>query len=47
MPLEIEEKEGRLGWVLDMEKLKAAITPKTALFFFNHPHNPSGKCFTK
>ncbi len=30
------------GWALDLERLKAAITPKTKAIFFNSPSNPTG-----
>ena len=30
------------GWALDHERLKAAITPKTKVIFFNSPSNPTG-----
>jgi aspartate/methionine/tyrosine aminotransferase len=30
------------GWKLDIEKLKAAVTPKTRALFINSPANPTG-----
>jgi aspartate/methionine/tyrosine aminotransferase len=30
------------GWKLDIEKLKAAVTPKTRAIFINSPANPTG-----
>ena len=30
------------GWTLDMEKLEAAITPRTKALFVNTPSNPTG-----
>jgi aspartate/methionine/tyrosine aminotransferase len=30
------------GWVLDHERLKAAITPRTKVIFLNTPSNPTG-----
>lgn len=33
-------------WALDIDLLKAAITPKTKMLILNSPHNPSGKVFT-
>lgn len=34
-------------WKLDIEELKAAITPKTKILMLNTPHNPIGKIFTE
>ena len=34
-------------WVLDMDELAAAFTPKTRLLIINTPHNPVGKLFTR
>lgn len=34
-------------WRLDMDELKAAITPRTKAIMVNSPHNPIGKIFTK
>eukprot|EP00568_Trieres_chinensis_P006254 CAMPEP_0183309594 /NCGR_PEP_ID=MMETSP0160_2-20130417/25433_1 /TAXON_ID=2839 ORGANISM="Odontella Sinensis, Strain Grunow 1884" /NCGR_SAMPLE_ID=MMETSP0160_2 /ASSEMBLY_ACC=CAM_ASM_000250 /LENGTH=474 /DNA_ID=CAMNT_0025473649 /DNA_START=211 /DNA_END=1632 /DNA_ORIENTATION=- len=34
-------------WVLEKEKLDAAITPKTRAIILNSPHNPTGKIFTR
>lgn len=38
--VELGFEDGR--WVLDMERLKAAITPKTSALFINSPSNPTG-----
>lgn len=43
VPLEL--KEG--VWVLDLDKLRAAITPRTKGIILNSPHNPTGKVFSK
>jgi aspartate/methionine/tyrosine aminotransferase len=40
--LEVENN----AWVLDLDKLKAAITPRTKGIILNSPHNPTGKVFT-
>ncbi|KAF8309548.1 aminotransferase [Clavulina sp. PMI_390] len=33
-------------WKINIEKLRAAITPKTKMIIVNTPHNPIGKVFT-
>ena len=44
---------GRIGvdasdaWSLDLDELRAAITPKTRVLVLNTPHNPSGKVFSR
>ncbi len=35
------------NWDLDIEKLAAAITPRTKALVLNTPNNPSGKVFTR
>ena len=35
------------GWRLDVEALRAAITPKTSTILFNNPHNPAGRLFDR
>ena len=35
------------GWDLDIERLAAAITPRTRALVLNTPHNPTGKVFTR
>jgi N-succinyldiaminopimelate aminotransferase len=32
---------------LDVERLRAAVTPRTRLILLNSPHNPTGKVFTR
>ena len=34
-------------WHLDLERLAAAITPRTRALVLNTPHNPTGKVFTR
>jgi aminotransferase len=34
-------------WSLDMDKLRAAITPRTKAIVLNTPHNPTGRVFTR
>lgn len=34
-------------WHLDIERLAAAITPRTRALVLNTPHNPTGKVFTR
>jgi N-succinyldiaminopimelate aminotransferase len=33
-------------WRLDVDALRAAVTPKTRLLLLNSPHNPTGKVFS-
>lgn len=40
VPVELEFSDN--GWMLDPEKLAAAITPKTRALFVNSPSNPTG-----
>ena len=35
------------NWTLDLDRLRAAITPQTRGFILNTPSNPSGKVFTR
>lgn len=35
------------AWALDMDRLEAAVTPRTKLLVFSNPHNPTGKVFTR
>mmetsp|Transcript_22120 Transcript_22120/g.37036 ORF Transcript_22120/g.37036 Transcript_22120/m.37036 type:complete len:446 (-) Transcript_22120:337-1674(-) len=49
VPIELDPAGGMEGqgkWQLDMEKLEAAVTPRTKLMLINTPHNPTGKVFT-
>ncbi|KAF2099922.1 PLP-dependent transferase [Rhizodiscina lignyota] len=41
------EKTSASEWKIDMEKFKAAITPKTRMIVLNSPHNPIGKIFSR
>ena len=34
-------------WALDVDALRAAITPRTRALLLNTPHNPTGKVFTR
>lgn len=33
-------------WILDIEKLRSAFSPRTKALILNTPHNPTGKCFS-
>lgn len=35
------------AWKIDINELKAAITPRTKCIIINTPHNPTGKVFTQ
>ncbi|TSA87232.1 pyridoxal phosphate-dependent aminotransferase [Deinococcus detaillensis] len=39
--------EGKTGWTMDFAALEAAITPKTKLLMLCHPHNPTGRVWTR
>ncbi|MEV6642119.1 pyridoxal phosphate-dependent aminotransferase [Amycolatopsis sp. NPDC051371] len=41
----IEGEDGRFG--LDVEGLRAAVTPRTRAILVNSPHNPTGTVFTR
>ncbi|KAJ7638695.1 pyridoxal phosphate-dependent transferase [Roridomyces roridus] len=34
-------------WTIDLDELRAAITPRTKMIIVNTPHNPVGKVFTR
>ncbi|MDT0451440.1 aminotransferase class I/II-fold pyridoxal phosphate-dependent enzyme [Streptomyces hesseae] len=38
--------DGRPGFVLDLDALRAAVTGRTRVLMLNTPHNPTGKVFT-
>ncbi|GGJ64212.1 MalY/PatB family protein [Deinococcus aquiradiocola] len=35
------------GWTIDWGALEAAVTPQTRLFMLCHPHNPTGRVWTR
>lgn len=35
------------GWAYDLDALEAAVTPATRLLMLCHPHNPTGRVFTR
>ncbi|MGD9915394.1 MAG: pyridoxal phosphate-dependent aminotransferase [Rhizobiaceae bacterium] len=41
-PVAVRLDQGANGWSLDVEKLAAAVTPRTKALFINTPSNPSG-----
>jgi aspartate/methionine/tyrosine aminotransferase len=41
-PVPVRLDQGDNGWTLDVEKLAAAVTPRTKALFINTPSNPSG-----
>lgn len=41
-PVEVPMVFGESGWELDVDRLKAAITPRTKAIFLNTPSNPTG-----
>ncbi|MEW6422375.1 MAG: aminotransferase class I/II-fold pyridoxal phosphate-dependent enzyme [Deinococcota bacterium] len=44
VPLRLN-REGR--WTLDLDELRAAVTPRTRALLLNSPHNPTGRVFTR
>lgn len=40
VPLELNIASNK--WTLDMQKIEAAIGPKTKIILLNTPHNPTG-----
>ncbi|NLS02260.1 pyridoxal phosphate-dependent aminotransferase [Rhizobium sp. P32RR-XVIII] len=45
IPVELQFEGGR--WAVDLNRIEAAITPKTKAFFINTPSNPTGWTATK
>jgi aspartate/methionine/tyrosine aminotransferase len=35
------------AWTLDLDELRAAVTPRTRVLVLNTPHNPTGKVFSR
>ena len=35
------------GWSIDVDALRAAVSPRTKLLWLCHPHNPTGTVFTR
>lgn len=44
---EIQNSSGEISWVLNIEKLKDAITTKTKMIILANPSNPTGSCLAK
>ncbi|GGU32008.1 aminotransferase [Streptomyces violascens] len=48
VPVTLRPSEGpRGGFVLDLDELRAAVTPRTRLILLNTPHNPTGTVLTR
>ncbi len=43
----VEQADGTSRWVFDLEKLKAARTPRTKMLIIAHPSNPCGAYMTQ
>jgi aspartate/methionine/tyrosine aminotransferase len=41
-PVEVSLEFGEAGWSLDLDRLRAAVTPRTKAIFVNTPNNPTG-----
>lgn len=46
-PVFVELVHGNRGWQMDLERLEAAISPRTRALFINTPSNPTGWTATK
>lgn len=46
-PVFVELVHGNQGWQMDLERLEAAISPRTRALFINTPSNPTGWTATK
>ncbi len=45
VPLEVSPTDGR--WLLDLDRVRSALTPRTRAIVINTPANPAGKVFTR
>ncbi len=45
-PVTVPLTEGQ-RWEMDFDRMEAAVTPGTRLFLLCHPHNPTGRSFTR
>jgi cystathionine beta-lyase len=45
VPLALDAKAGR--WEIDWDALEAAVTPRTRVLLFCHPHNPVARAWTR
>ncbi|WHM37933.1 pyridoxal phosphate-dependent aminotransferase [Streptomyces sp. BPTC-684] len=45
VPVTLRPEDGR--YVLDLDELRAAVTPRTRLILLNTPHNPTGTVLTR
>ena len=45
--IKLVKRKEELGWGIDLEELKAAVTPNTKLIFVNSPNNPTGAVFSE
>ena len=43
----MDSPDRSLGWTLDLDAVRAAITPKTRAIIVNTPSNPAGKVFSR
>ena len=46
VPMRLDSSNQTERWVLDMDALEKAITPKTRLLLFCNPHNPAGTVYS-
>jgi N-succinyldiaminopimelate aminotransferase len=42
---QLDEAQGLRSFMLDLDELRAAVTPKTKMLIVNSPHNPTGTVF--
>jgi len=46
-PKDSIKKPSSDDWIIDIDQVRRAITPRTKMIILNTPHNPVGKVFTK
>jgi cysteine-S-conjugate beta-lyase len=44
--LTVPARRGEAGWQLPLAEMERAVTPKTRVLLFCHPHNPLGRAWT-
>jgi aspartate/methionine/tyrosine aminotransferase len=43
----VNDRDNKLSWVFDFERVKATVTPKTKVLLFANPANPTGFSFSE
>ncbi len=47
VPLALEKAAGSQRWIIDWELLERAVTPRTKVLLFCHPHNPLARVWAR